>query len=157
MKIDDPNSVLHIANYHQNKDFEHYAKVIVEDNKQYLKINAPDAFTFFRIHHELHEINRKKTCFLDLKNKFFDNKDPEEVIQYDENLDNFDMINSDKNYSTTGKKKETTDKKEHQYAEKVAKRLKETGKKKDLKSLEKNFAYGLMEGIKESRMKQDLY
>jgi len=153
MKIDDPNSVLHIANYHQNKDFDQYAKVIVEDNKQFLKINAPDVFTFFRLHHELHEMNRKKTRFVDMKTKFFDNKDPEEVIQYDENLDNFDAINSGKGYSSANKKKELKDQKEYQYAEDLAKKLKETGKKKDLKTLEKNFAYGLMGNIKESRAK----
>jgi len=146
MKIDDPNSVLHIANYHQNKDFDQYAKVIIEENKQYLKINAPDVFTFFRLHHELHEMNRKKQRFVDMKTKFFDNKDPEEIIQYDENLDNFDAI-------TAGKKKEMVDKKEYQYAEEMAKKLKETGKKKDLKTLEKNFAYGLMGNVKESKAK----
>lgn len=149
MKIDDPNSVLHIANYHQNKDFEQYAKVIVEDSKQYLKINAPDAFTFFRLHHELHEMNRKKARFLDMKSKYFDNKDPEDIIQYDENLDNFDNINSDKNYSSSGKKRETVDKKGHQYAEDIAIKLKDHGKKKDQKTWEKKVAYDLIGNIKD--------
>jgi len=39
------------------------ANVETEGNQQFLKINAPDAYTFYRLNHEIEEMNRKKQNF----------------------------------------------------------------------------------------------
>lgn len=84
--------MLHIANYMQNKDFNQITEIATVEDDQILKINARDGLTFFRLHHELDEINRKKDNFAKMKEKYFDKKDPKSLIHYDKELG--DIVNN---------------------------------------------------------------
>ena len=124
MKIDDPNSILHVSSYKQNKDFLNYAKPYVNDEgKKFLKLNAPDCHTFFRLNHELTEISRKRTDFLKMKEKFFDNKNPEDVIQYDSTLRTNEFVESPDRREVDKKLKGSKD---YQHGKKIAEKLTES-------------------------------
>ena len=79
---------LFIPNYQQNKEFSKHVDVSCIQNldQRFLKIKTPDYLTFFRIQHEIGEIKRKKERFLEMKEKYFDKKDPEDLIKYDQNI-----------------------------------------------------------------------
>jgi hypothetical protein len=141
IKIDNPNSILHIANFHQNKEFEQYGKVLTEDGNQILKINAPDAHTFFRLHHEIDEMKRKQGEFERMRRETFDKRQPEDLIHYDDALDKFENMDKEDDL----KKWKNKGNKDYQQAVRIAEKLKED-KKKTL--MDKNLAFELFASYK---------
>jgi hypothetical protein len=119
-----------------------------------LKINVNDCYTFFRLHHELDEVSRKKDEFLKIKAKFFDKRDPEDLIKYDDELDKFDAI---QNNSTQPKEtKNFKDSKEYEFACRVAEKLKDGRKRKDSRFTGENIAFEFFSGLKDPRYRNDL-
>lgn len=88
------------------------------EGKKVLKINAPDCQTFFRLHHEINEINRKREEFLNMKKKFFDQKDPAEIVDYDQTIKATGAVLNPEEFK---KKLKTT--KEYQRGERLAKKF----------------------------------
>ena len=69
-----------------------------------------------------------------MKQKNFDEKKQQELIDYDSDMDKFDLVEKEKMKIENWKK---NNKKDYEYAKKVANRLKESGNVQGL-SLEKN-------------------
>lgn len=78
--------MLHVAHYTQNKQLMDYVKIEEEGDSNYLKMDVPDCHTFFRLQHELYEINRKKQDFEEMKAKIFDRKNEDDLFEYDKRL-----------------------------------------------------------------------
>ena len=86
-----------------------FVKIEHEEDSSYLKLNVPDCQTFFRLQHELYEINRKKQDFEEMKAKIFDKKDSQDLLEYDkriktvvaiqsQNMDDVAKMKGSKNY-----------------------------------------------------------
>jgi hypothetical protein len=110
---------MHIANFQQNRDFESHTKLITEEGHHILKLECQDPLTYFRIHHEIDDMKRRKEDFERSKKEAFLNKNPDSLIKYDRELDTEDAEERPKARVSINKESDL-----YKFAKNVAERLK---------------------------------
>eukprot|EP01016_Furgasonia_blochmanni_P056906 TRINITY_DN9792_c0_g1_i8.p1 TRINITY_DN9792_c0_g1~~TRINITY_DN9792_c0_g1_i8.p1 ORF type:complete len:310 (+),score=52.13 TRINITY_DN9792_c0_g1_i8:138-1067(+) len=85
--LDDPESLLHIADYKQNQDIKsHVSLENLENDVKRMNIKVTDSFTFFRLQHEIQETHRKTSDFVRAKQTFFESGDSQKLLDYDKSI-----------------------------------------------------------------------
>jgi hypothetical protein len=135
----------------QNKEFNQLAEIGVIDQDQILRINARDGLTFFRLHHEIDEINRKKENFEKMKEKYFDKKNPKDLVNYDKELDRFDDANHQQKTKPQNNAAKNMTEKDKELVETAVNKITIKKDKIEKNSIFKDFFNGLNDAKEQNR------